>query len=85
MSKTRIFCNFGKTPAKEVSINNYKEIFVDLLKENITLEDALDQMYSSLNEKAQKQRNKVLKECKRIIKKQFKDIHKIQILQKMKL
>ena len=77
MFKSRIFVDLGETQPKEESLNNYEEIFLALSNQNITLEDALDQMYSKLVKNVKEKREKIIKKCKKIIDEQFEDIHKI--------
>ena len=82
MSKSRIFSNSKKGTGKEEFTDKYREyIFKELKeKENITLEEALDQMYDSLFQDVKdvkKQVAKVIRKCNETIEKQFNDIHKI--------
>ena len=63
---------------KEESINDYRDLFLPLVNENPSLEDALDQLYESLNIKnVETQRNKVIKACKKNLEKKFEKIEKI--------
>ena len=62
----------------EISINKYKDLFLPLLKQIPSLEEALDQLYNSMNiNDVKSQRNKVIKECKEKIEKNFEKIKKI--------
>ena len=63
---------------EEESIDNYRDLFIPLTKEKPSLEDALDQLYLSVNVKnAEIKRNKVIEECKKNLEKKFEKIQKI--------
>ena len=63
---------------KEESINDYRDLFLSLVKENPSLEDALDQLYNSINlGNIEKQRNKVIKKCQKILEQNFEKIIKM--------
>ena len=62
---------------KEKSIDNYRDLFLPLIENNPSLEEALDQLYSSINLKNyEAQRNKVINECKENRSKKFLKILK---------
>ena len=64
---------------KEVSINNFRDIFRELIEKKPTLEEALDQLYKSLGLKNfQIKRNNVIKNCEKVIEKKFDKIKKVQ-------
>ena len=68
----------GLETGKEESVDDYRDLFLPLIEENPTLEDALDELYESMNLKnVENQRNKVIKGCKRNFEEKFEKIKKV--------
>ena len=72
---SRIYETVEQETGKEETVDNYKDLFLSLIEENPSLEDALDELYMTLNlTNIETQRKYVIKECKRHLENKFKKI-----------
>ena len=75
---TKRICAAENETGQEESIDSYRDLFLPLINQTPSLEEALDQLYDSMNiENVEIQRNKVIKECKNDLKEKFEKIQKI--------